>query len=168
MSHPLGEYVIADAANMECSPAEIEFDISNHPTRISMVDKLRGQSGWMRLEHLRIDSFDREEYLLFSGFNDAGANLDQETCEKMFNCRGLVKDKDTFFDMADNRLQGEAQRHVQATIVRSLEENNQHFNEARNQLDKWAEDMELAAQKELDDNKRQIRELQRLNLCYLR
>jgi len=96
LSHPLGEYVIADAANMECSPAEIEFDISNHPTRISMVDKLRGQSGWMRLEHLRIDSFDREEYLLFSGFNDAGANLDQETCEKMFNCRGLVKGKDTF------------------------------------------------------------------------
>jgi len=82
LSHPLGEYVIADAANMECSPAEIEFDISNHPTRISMVEKLRGQSGWMRLEHLRIDSFDREEYLLFSGFNDAGANLDQETCRK--------------------------------------------------------------------------------------
>ena len=106
---------------MECSPAEIEFDISNHPTRISMVDKLRGQSGWMRLEHLRIDSFDREEYLLFSDFNDAGANLDQETCEKMFNCRGLVKGKDTFFDMVDNCLQGEAQRHVQATIVRSLE-----------------------------------------------
>jgi len=121
LSHPLGEYVIADAANMECSPAEIEFDISNHPTRISMVDKLRVQSGWMRLEHLRIDSFDREEYLLFSGFNDAGANLDQETCEKMFNCRGLVKGKDTFFGMADNRLQGEAQRHVQATIIRSLE-----------------------------------------------
>jgi len=25
-----------------------------------------------------------------------------------------------------------------------LKENNQRFNEARNQLDKWAEDMELA------------------------
>jgi hypothetical protein len=53
-------------------------------------------------------------------------------------------------------------------LYAALRENNQHFNEARNQLDKWAEDMELAAQKELDDNKRQIRELQQLNLCYLR
>ena len=168
MSHPLGEYVIADAANMECSPAEIEFDISNHPTRISMVDKLRGQSGWMRLEHLRIDSFDREEYLLFSGFNDAGANLDQETCEKMFNCRGLVKGKDTFLIWQIIASRAKHSVTFKPRLYAALRENNQHFNEARNQLDKWAEDMELAAQKELDDNKRQIRELQQLNLCYLR
>ena len=48
-----------------------------------------------------------------------------------------------------------------ATIARNLEENNRHFSEARDQLDKWAEDMEMAAQKELDDTKRQIRDLQR-------
>ena len=64
--------------------------------------------------------------------------------KKCLIAEDLLKVKILFFDMADNRLQGEAQRHVQATIVRSLEENNQHFNEARNQLDKWAEDMELA------------------------
>lgn len=41
-----------------------------------------------------------------------------------------------------------------ATIARSLEANNKHFAEARDQLDQWAEDMELAA-KELEDTKRQ-------------
>jgi chromosome segregation ATPase len=35
------------------------------------------------------------------------------------------------------------------------------LSEARDQLDKWAEDMEMAAQKELDDTNRHIRDLQR-------
>lgn len=53
------------------------------------------------------------------------------------------------------------ERHATATLAKNLEENNRHFSEARDQLDKWAEDMEMAAQKELDDTKRQIRDLQR-------
>lgn len=44
---------------------------------------------------------------------------------------------------------------------RSLEVNSKHFNEARDQLDKWAADMVKAAEKELDDIKRQIRDAQR-------
>jgi len=59
------------------------------------------------------------------------------------------------------RLEADLQRHVQATIAKNLEQNNRHFSEAWDQLDKWAEDMEMAAQKELDDTKRQIRDLQR-------
>ncbi|MEA3486701.1 MAG: helicase, partial [Thermodesulfobacteriota bacterium] len=54
-----------------------------------------------------------------------------------------------------------ANRHARATISRSLEENSRHFNEAREQLDKWAEDMEIAAGRELDDTKKQIRALNR-------
>jgi len=50
---------------------------------------------------------------------------------------------------------------VQATISRSLEENNRHFNEARERLEKWAEDMILASEKELKDTKQQINALNR-------
>jgi arginine utilization protein RocB len=42
-----------------------------------------------------------------------------------------------------------------------LETNHRHFNEARDQLDRWSEDMEMAAQQQLEDLKRQIRDLQR-------
>jgi len=46
-------------------------------------------------------------------------------------------------------------------MAHNLEVNNGHFAEARDQLDIWAEEMEMAAQKELDDTKRRIRESQR-------
>ena len=59
------------------------------------------------------------------------------------------------------RLAGEAQRHAQATVSRSLEQNSTHFNEAREKLEKWADDMVLSAEKALQDTKEQIKALRR-------
>lgn len=161
LSHPLGEHVIREASRMLCPPAEVVFSISDHTTRIAVVERLKGRSGWLSLLHLHIESFDFEEYLLFSGMDDTGSNIDQETCEKLFNCSGQTRVIQAIPDAIKERLMCEQERHVKATLVRNLEENNRHFSEARDQLDKWAEDMEIAVQKELDDTKRQIRYLQR-------
>jgi hypothetical protein len=161
LSHPLGEHVIREASKRPCAPAEVVFDISAHSTRISVVESLKNRSGWLSLQHMRIESFDSEEYLLFSGIDDAGNNIDQETCEKLFNCNGKARVIAAISDSAKERLVREQERHVKATLAKNLEENHRHFSEARDQLDKWAEDMEMTAQKELDDTKRQIRDLQR-------
>jgi superfamily II DNA or RNA helicase len=161
LSHPLGEHVLSEAKAYPCPVAEITFNITGHSTRISLVERLKQQAGWLTLQHLRIDSFESEEYLLFSAMDDRGNNLDQETCEKLFHCAGQTKEISTIPDTALTRLREDCDRHAHATIARNLEENSRHFAEARDQLDKWAEDMEVAAQKELDDIKRQIRDLQR-------
>lgn len=161
LSHPLGEYVIQTAKEIPCPSAEVVFDITSHSTRIALVEHLKGKSGWLTLQHLNIESFESEEYLLFSGMDDSGNNIDQETCEKLFNCSGFAKAAQTMPETVEKRLILDQERHVQATLARNLEENNRHFSEARDQLDKWAEDMEIAAQKELDDTKRLIRDLQR-------
>lgn len=42
-----------------------------------------------------------------------------------------------------------------------METNNKHFNEAREKLEKWADDLVLAAEKALKDTKEQIKILQR-------
>jgi hypothetical protein len=161
LSHPLGEHVLAAGKTCPTPPAHVTFDVSGHPARIAVVEKLKGRFGWLILQHLRIDSFDREEYLLFSGFDESGDALDQETCQKLFACTGTVAPLGAAPGQVADRLQGDADRHVRATIARSLEENNRHFAEAREQLEKWADDMELAAAKELDDTKNQIRALNR-------
>lgn len=59
------------------------------------------------------------------------------------------------------RLKKEASRHAEATIARSLESNNQLFNEERERLEKWADDMVVAAEKELADTKTQIKAVRR-------
>ena len=49
-----------------------------------MVERLVGQSGWMQLSLLELDSFQHEEHLVFTGMTDTGEVLDQESCEKLF------------------------------------------------------------------------------------
>ncbi|WP_343217332.1 SNF2-related protein [Chthonomonas sp.] len=161
LSHPLGEYVIETAKQLPTPAAHVKFNISERPTRIAMVEALKGRSGWLHLQRLVIDSFEREEYLLFSGFVDDGRALDQETMEKLFHCDAKAEPLPSIPSDVESHLQAEADRHARATISRSLETNNRHFQEAREKLEKWADDMVLAAEKELKDTREQIRALTR-------
>ncbi len=161
LSHPLGEHVLAQARDADTPAAEILFDISRHPTRIAVVEALRGQRGYLTLTRLTIASYEREEHLLFSGFTDAGAALDPETMEKLFQCGGCVAGTATTPDTVSRRLAAESERHAQATLSRSLEQNNRYFHEAREKLERWADDMVLSAEKALADTKEQIKALRR-------
>lgn len=161
LSHPLGEHVLAQARDANTPAAEIHFDITRHPTRIAVVEALRGQRGYLTLTRLTIESYEREEYLLFSGLTDDGAALDQETMEKLFQCGGCVAGTATIPDTVSRRLAAESERHAQATLSRSLEQNNKYFHEAREKLERWADDMVLSAEKALADTKEQIKALRR-------
>ncbi|MDP2822116.1 MAG: SNF2-related protein [Sulfuritalea sp.] len=161
LSHPLGEHVVENAKVIATPPAKIVFDVSHHPTRLHAVEALRGKSGFLTLTRLAVESYEQEEYLLFSGFDDAGVSLDQETMEKLFSCSGRV-DGDAAIPAAEQqRLNAEAERHAQATVSRSLEQNSVHFHQAREKLEKWADDRVLSAEKALADTKEQIKALRR-------
>lgn len=160
LSHPLGEYVVDHAKSLPMPIAEVEFDVSNHPTRISVVEALKGQSGWMTLDKLIIDAFEREEYVLLSGFTDDGASIDQEVFEKVFLCGGVVKGSVDASRLPE-RLTAESSQHQKATMHHSFEANNRFMNEERERLEKWADDMILSAEKELKDIKAQLRETNR-------
>lgn len=161
LGHPLGEHVILTGQQFETPVAQVELDISRRSTRIVQVEALKGKSGWLVLQRLAVDSFDREEYLLFSGFAEGGNALDQETCQKLFLCDGRVRGPAEESAEAGQRLTADADRHVRATLNRSLELNNRHFAEAREQLEKWADDMVVGVEKELKDTKEQIKALAR-------
>jgi hypothetical protein len=161
LSHPLGEHVVESAKALPTGLAEIDFDVSHHPTRIHAVEALRGKSGFLTLARLVVESYEREEYLLFSGFEESGASLDQETMEKFFICSGRLHGDEAVPAAVQQRLDAEAERHAKATVSRSLEQNSVHFNQAREKLEKWADDMVLSAEKALADTKDQIKALRR-------
>jgi len=161
LSHPLGEHVVDGAKALSTPSAQIIFDVTHNPTRLAMVEALRGKCGHLTLSRLTIESYEREEYLLFSGFDEGGGSLDQETMEKMFACAGRFDGTSAMPDAVTQRLTAEAERHAKATVSRSLERNSAHFNEAREKLEKWADDMVLSAEKALTDTKDQIKALRR-------
>lgn len=161
LSHPLGEHVVETAKSLSTPMASITFDVTGHGTRVSVVESLRGKSGFLTLTRLTVESYEREEYLLFSGCDDAGAALEQETMEKLFACGGRAWDAPVMPESMTQRLTAESARHVAATVSRSLEQNHRHFHEAREKLESWADDMVRSAERELADTKDQIKVLGR-------
>jgi superfamily II DNA/RNA helicase len=161
LSHPLGESVVQSGKTLSTPSVGMMFDATNHASRVHVVEALRGKAGYLILTRLQIESYEREEYLLFSAFDDDGTSLDQETMEKLFGCSGRVDDDIRIPDAIGKRLDAEARRHAKATISLSLEQNSAHFNQAREKLEKWADDMALSAEKALADTKEQIKALRR-------
>jgi hypothetical protein len=159
--HPLGEYVVQTGKSLTTPPMGLEFDVSNHPSRLHVVEALRGKSGFLTLQRLQIESYEREDYLLFSGFAEDGGALDQETMEKLLGCGGRVSNPVVISAPIGQRLAADAERHAKATVSRSLEQNSAHFHQAREKLEKWADDMVLSAEKALADTKEQIKALRR-------
>ena len=160
ISHPLGEHAMDSAKTCHTPCGVVTFNITGHPVRIRVVEDLKGKSGTLILSRLTIDSFDREEYLLFNALTDDGNALDQETCEKLFHCEATSSSAELTAEQLA-QLEKETERHARATISRSLETNNSHFNEERERLDNWAEDQVIGAERELADIKARIKGLNR-------
>jgi hypothetical protein len=162
LSHPLGEWVIQNAQAADTPLQRLVFDTQKNEARITVVEQLRGQSGVLALQKLTVDSFEKQEYLLFSAMTDQGKSLDQETCEKLMDTAASpAPDAVQLPSAIVQRLRAEAKRHADATVAHALETNNHHFTEARDKLDRWAEDMVQGAEQALRNTREQIRIAQR-------
>ncbi len=158
LTHPLGEHVLDTGRSIETPASMVTFDYGNHGTKISVIESLQGQSGWLNLNLLRIDAFQTEEYLVFSGMTDSGAPVDREACEKLFSCDGVSSPA---MGVQPTDLATISERHVQSQLSRVFEANNQFFNAEREKLEKWADDKVLAAEQALRDTKAKMRSLKR-------
>jgi len=160
LNHPLGEWSLAASLSAPTPPAQIQFDYNRHGSRVSIVERLRGKSGWLKLVRLEVTAFETTDALLFSGQTDDGEPLDQETCEKLMALP--AKNAPTPIEgPIPASLEADSQRHVQATIAKILEANQRLFNEERDKLERWADDKLLAAEESLRNTKARIAQLKR-------
>ena len=160
LTHPLGEDVLQKALTQETPPAEITFNYTGHESKISVIEGLKGQSGWLILKKLQMKSLQSQEHLIFSAITDEGIPVDAETCEKMFSNDALQAPTPINAN-APQTLHQNAQRQVDAKISSLIEENNRFFQAEREKLEKWADDKIIGAEQALSDTKNRLRSLKR-------
>ena len=161
LSHPLGQHNVRTAKERTLVPSKVQFSITDHPTKLTLVEQLKGHKGWLHLELLTIDTYEREEHLLLSGFDAKGSELTQDILEKLFQCVGQVAGEAEPSPGEHARIADCCERHRSAILSQSLERNSEYFNEARERLEKWADDMVIAAEKDLRTTKERIKALNR-------
>ncbi len=160
LSHPLGEWSIATSLNAATPVATVKLDYDQHGARVSVIERLRGKSGWLTLARLEVTAFETTEALLFSGLTDDGQVLDQETCEKLMALPAAAKPA-PLQEFVPKTLLDNSQQAVAATISGVLEANQRLFHEERDKLERWADDKLLAAEEALKNTKARIAQLKR-------
>lgn len=157
LSHPLGEYVLDTSRRLETPTVQLEFDLSNHPVKFSALDPYVGCAGWLELNQLELDSFQREEYLVFTAVTDDRKLLDQEHCEQLFQLAARPSEVSSE-SMAVEYLASTAKRQLDACLSKALEENQQYFHREREKLDSWAQDQVSSTEAKLEDTRAKLKE----------
>ena len=163
INHPLGEHVI-DSAKSEPAPnALLMFDYSNHQTKISVAEQLKGQSGWLTLNLLAVEAFNRQEFLLFTAKADSGQLIDNEACKRLFSLEASIHNSSLAVDVNNPPVELLAlkTRQIEAKLAEVMQQNHALFEDERDKLEKWAEDKTFAAEEALRDTKAQIKSVKR-------
>lgn len=157
MNSKLGEWCIEQARTLETPCREVTFNLSSYPAKISVLQKLKGKSGYMLLNRLTINSLDKEEFLLFTGFTDEGKFIPHDVLAQFFKLSGEAGSTHYITRDDDFELQKNMNLLSQSTLQKSMEANNRLFREKQEQLTRWVDDQVTAAEHELNRVKQELR-----------
>ena len=156
--HPLAEGLITRAKARALPPRELHLDYSRRGVRITLVEQLLGQSGWLRIEQLTVASLDTEETLLVTGVTDDGRVLDRETCEKLLTIPADLGAEALPDDAMQSRLEAAIQSQSNQVLVESQSRNEVFFDAESDKLDSWADDLKENLERDLKNIEVEIRE----------
>ncbi len=153
VDHPLAQELIDRAAAEPTGLAEVVFDYEPHA---SALDKHRGASGWLEVSKLTAEAVGRgEEFLLVAACDAAGEPLAADVAEKLFSLHGRVAGDAPGAPPAVLHDIRDQQRGVHLGQLQSR--NEAFFREEEDKLDRWAEDVKFALERELRDLDTQIK-----------
>ncbi len=155
--HPLAQRLIERAIARRLPVAEVVFDYGRHPSKISVIEALVGQSGWMEISKLTVEAVEVDEFLVFAARTDHNQILDEEICRKLMSVPAQLGPETP--DAADLSEQRKAEMTTRLGEIDTR--NGQFFDEEVQKLDRWSEDLKLSLEHEIKELDKQIRELRR-------
>lgn len=151
IGHKLAQRILKACKQQETPVVEIVFDYTNTQTKITLLEQYIGKSGWLRVEHLTIQSFEDEDYVLLACINENGESIDKETAERLFSLTASVGSKvdipQEIKPLFNDVLSQQEQEIISVNAIR----NRDFFDTEMDKLDQWADDMKISLEKEIKD-----------------
>lgn len=154
--HALAQRLMQGALERNLPVAELVFDYGKHGARISALEPFMGQSGWLEINRLTVESLQAEEFIIFAAHADDGTTLDDDQCQKLFTLgaseisTGNTSPSGKLADLRKTQV-SESLKEVDARNVR-------YFDEEVTKLDRWADDLKFGLEREIKEHDKDIRE----------
>lgn len=162
IGHPLAQKIIEKYRSIKLPSSELTFDYSGANKKISVLESLVGDSGYLIGKQIRVSTFDTEEYVELFAVTSKGEVLSKDVAERFFSLPADVSDKPIFIP---HILKTELDKTIESTklqIVGDIETRNSEFFDIElDKLDKWGEDRRNSLRQTLKDLDVQIKELKK-------
>jgi len=185
MAHPLAQGLIDYAQRVPLTPSKLVLDYDAYGTKVSVIEALRGTTGTLMVQHLRIHSLGAtEEHLLAAAIDADGNVFDADVTDRLLGMPGhtvslprvdgapvqqslsddLAPAQQNMLDFAaanapiPSALQQQIDQQ-KALVITDLESRNlTFFSQETEKLDAWADDLKVGLEREIKDLDRQIKE----------
>lgn len=161
IGHPLAEWVIDQARNRDLPPTKLVFDYDAHGSRISTLERHRGQSGWLTLKLVSVDALDRQEQrLIVAAVKADGHVLAEDDPEKLLRLPAQAHAATQANVEMPALIEDIAAR--KSAVLREITQRNlSYFEQEVQKLDAWADDLKLGIEQDIKELDRQIKEVRR-------
>jgi ERCC4-related helicase len=185
MANPLAQSLIEYAQRQLLQPSKLVFDYDAYGSKVSVVEGLRGKSGTLLVQKLKVQSLGAsEEHMLMAAVDGTGNIYDQDIAEKLLNIpahavslprlhslpeqvalpdvQPLAEQNMLDFAAANvwvpSFLEGEISKQ-KARILSELDTRNlSFFAQETEKLDSWADDLKVGLEREIKELDRKIKE----------
>lgn len=149
---PLAQYMLTGLKAIPAIISEVTLDYSHSSLHVAYIERLIGQSGWLTVELLTIDSFEKEDILLHACVTDKGETVHPDIAEYMLRLSGQETPQKTELPERIAAVLADVITSQRSDITTAnAERNNTFFEEEMEKLDNWAEDVKAGLEKELRD-----------------
>jgi ERCC4-related helicase len=185
MAHPLAQGLIDYAQRAPLPPSKLVLDYDAYGAKVSVIEALRGKTGTLMVQHLRIHSLGAtEEHLLAAAIDADGNVFDADATDRLLGMPGdsvplprvdsapvqqslsddlaPVQQNMLDFAAANVPIPPALQQQIdqqKAVVIADLESRNLTlFSQETEKLDAWADDLKVGLEREIKDLDRQIKE----------
>lgn len=113
VGHPLAQRFLGQAKALPVQSGEVLFRYPERGTNISILQPLKGKSGWLMCALVTLTALETEDHLILAGVTDRDEVIDSAQCRRLFDLPGEEKGdvllpsdtKQTLEDMTTGQMQ---------------------------------------------------------------
>ncbi|BFU59741.1 MULTISPECIES: SNF2-related protein [Rodentibacter] len=151
LNSPLGEWCIKQGLDLHTPIQTLHFNLSQKQGKLSLVEERVGQTGWLKLDKLIIQSESQtQEQLIFTACTDQGEWLDQAFCVKLFELPANVQHSEK---MPPLTLSENSQVRIDSAIHQATTKNDLLLKQEMIRLRAYFDDLIEALGEEIDNAK---------------
>jgi superfamily II DNA or RNA helicase len=158
VGHPLAQRLLAQAKALAIQPGDVIFRYPESGKNITILESLRGKSGWLRCVHVTLTALETEDHLILAGVTDSGEVVDSAQCRRLFDLSGEEKGAVSLPAGIKATLEDMTARQMREVLDSISTKNGMWFETEMDKLDHWAEDRRASLKAELDELDETIKE----------